>query len=93
MGVYPVKFSRCSTIILMDSMESILRDRNRVVDPTKMGRVIGKYVKLFSFMTSGWKRVVYLHLPMRHTGTSLTGNDTTGLEANSKVSPMVLVLW
>ena len=58
-----MKFSRCSTIILMDSMESILRDGNRVVDPTKMGRVIGKYVRMFSVMASGWKRVIYLSSP------------------------------
>ena len=63
MGVNPVKFSRCSTIILMDSMESMMRDRNRVVDPAKMGRVTGKYVRLFSIMTSGWKRAIYLSSP------------------------------
>ena len=47
----------------MDSMESVMKDKDRVIDAIRLNRVIDQYVQLFSQMTSGWKRVVYLSSP------------------------------
>ena len=47
----------------MDSMESVMKGRGRVIDATSLDRVIDQYVQMFSRMTSNWKRVVYLSSP------------------------------
>ena len=62
-GIYPTKLGRCSTVVLMGSMESVMKGRGRVIDTASLDRVIDQYVQMFSRMTSNWKRVVYLSSP------------------------------
>ena len=62
-GVYPMKFDRSSVVVLMDSVESVMKGCDRVIEDDPLRRVLGQYTIVFSRMTSCWKRVVCLCSP------------------------------
>ena len=63
MGVYPMNFDRSSTVVLMDSMESVMIGNDRVMETSHVRWALDQYTLLFSRLTSNWQRVVYLPSP------------------------------
>ena len=62
-GVYPMKFDRDSVVVLMDSMESVIENGDRVMARPHLKWVLNQYTLLFSRLAQSWRRVVYLPSP------------------------------
>ena len=56
-------FDRSSTVVLMDSMESVMIGSDRVMETSHVRWVLDQYTLLFSRLTSNWQRVVCLSSP------------------------------
>ena len=58
-----MKVNRNSVVVLMGSMESVMKGCDRVMETYHVEWVLNQYTLLFSRMTSSWKRVIYLSSP------------------------------
>ena len=62
-GVYTLTFQRSAAVVLLDCLNSVMKSRDRVIESTRLNRVMNQYAELFARMTACWQRVLYLSSP------------------------------
>ena len=62
-GVYTLTFQRSAAIVLLDCMNSVMRGRDRVIELTRIHKVLNQCAELFARMTACWQRALYMASP------------------------------